>query len=119
MDEASPYQQRKGRPLLMDEGLELPHTVQHIRWRWRYIRCITRPGTPDPILAFAELPWLGMAATSLRQQYFVDLPYKAEGERKAIAHPLEAVIQGCHIVRDLLHIVQRNARRLRVLIEQK
>jgi hypothetical protein len=60
-----------------------------------------------------------MAATSPRQQDFVNLPYEAEGERKAIAHPLEAVIQSCNIVRDFMHIVQRDARRLRILIEQK
>src|ERR1700733_808214 len=98
MDKPSPYKQGKGWTLLMDEGFKLSHTVQHILWWRRYIRCITGPSAPDPILAFPELPWLGMAATSLRQQHFVDLPYEAEGERKAIAHPLEAVIQGRHIV---------------------
>src|SRR5215470_13971263 len=118
MDKSGPYKQGKRWPRLMDEGFKLPHTIQHILWWRRYIRCIAGPGASDPILAFPELPWLGMAATSPRQQDFVDLPYEAEGKRKAIAHPLEAVIQGCHIVRDFLHIVQRDARRLRVLIEQ-
>jgi hypothetical protein len=49
----------------------------------------------------------------------MDIPNKAEGERKAIAHPLETVIQGRHIVRNLLHIIQRDAGRLRVLIEKQ
>src|SRR2546430_17035917 len=100
MDKPGSYKQGEAWTLLMDEGLEPSHTVQHILWRRRHIRCITGPGAPDPILALPELPWLGMAATSLRQQDFVNLPYEAEGERKAIAHPLEAVIQGRHIVRN-------------------
>jgi hypothetical protein len=60
-----------------------------------------------------------MTAAPLRQEDFVDFPYEAEGERKAVAHPLEAVIQGRYIVRNFLHIVQRDAGGLRVLIEQK
>ena len=62
-----------------------------------YIRRIAGPTAPDPILAFPKLPWLGTTAMPLRQKDFMDFPYEAEGERKAVAHPLEVVIQGRHI----------------------
>jgi hypothetical protein len=60
-----------------------------------------------------------VAATSLRKENFMDLPNETEGKGKATTHPLEAMIQGRHIVRDLLYIIQRDTGCLRVFIEQQ
>ena len=49
----------------------------------------------------------------------MNFPDEAKGERKSVPHALQTMIQGRHVVGDFLHIVQRYARRLCVLVEQQ
>jgi hypothetical protein len=60
-----------------------------------------------------------MAASPFCQKNSVYLPDEPKGEGKAASHPFKTMVQGGHIVRNLLDIVQRNARDLGILVEQK
>src|ERR1700679_916986 len=102
----------------MDEGFQLAHAVGHIfGGRWNIGR-VTGPTAADPVLAFSELPRLCVAAASLRQENFMNFPDEAKGERKSVPHAPQTMIQGRHVVGYFLHIVQRYARRLCVLVKQ-
>ncbi len=103
----------------MDESFQLAHAVGHIFGGRRNIGRVTGPAAADPVLAFSELPRPCMAAAPLRQKNLVDFPNETKGERKATPHALQPVIESCHVIGDLLHVVQRNTWRLCVLIKQQ
>jgi hypothetical protein len=73
------------------------------------------PRPPDPILALPELAWLLVAAPTLRQKDFMNLPDEPQGKRKAPAKPAETMVQRRDVVRDFLDVVQRHARHLVIL----
>src|SRR5580658_8224709 len=103
----------------MDEGFQLAHAVRDIfRWRWN-VRRVTGPAAADPVLAFSELPRLRVAAAPLRQEHLVNFTDETKREREAAPHALQTMIESCHVIGDLLHVVQRNTRRLCVLIKQE
>jgi hypothetical protein len=60
-----------------------------------------------------------MTSPPFWQENFMDLPYEPKGKWKAGPHSFEAMIQSCHVVRHLLHVVRRNARGLCVLVEEQ
>ena len=96
----------------MDESFQLAHAIGHIFGGRRNIGRVTGPAAADPVLAFSELPRLGVATASLRQENFMNFPDEAKGERKSVPHALQTMIEGRHVVGDLLHIVERHAGRL-------
>ena len=112
-------EQRQIRSLVVQESFEGAHAIEdELGWRRNEGRS-SRAGSPDPVLAFPELARLFVAAPTLRQKDFMDLPDEPQGKRKAPAKPLEAMVQRGDVVGDFLDVVQRTARHLVILKEEQ
>jgi hypothetical protein len=49
----------------------------------------------------------------------MDLPNESKGKWETASHPFEAMVQRRYIVRDLLHVIQRDTWCLFVLIKEQ
>ena len=106
-------------PLLVQEQFEGAHAIEDEFRRWRNEGGGPRAGAADPVLALPELARLFFAAPALRQKDLVDLADQPQGERKAAAQPIEAMVERRDVVRDFLNVVQRHAGRLVVFKQEQ
>src|SRR5712671_1660365 len=99
----------------MKEHLQLTHALHYHLGRWRNEGRIARSRAPDPVLAPSKLTWVLIASPPVRQKDLMDLANQPVRKRKALSHAFQTVIKRGHIVRHLLHILNRDARHFFVL----
>ena len=77
------------------------------------------PRAAEPDLRPPELAWVLVRSASAAEQDAVDLADEPEREREPLLQPGEPVVEGRDVARHLGDIVERNARRVRTLVEQQ
>jgi hypothetical protein len=84
----------------MKKEFKLAHALHdEIRGRWNE-RGIPWSCATDPVLTSAELAWLFVAASSMREKDFVNLANETQRKGKSLSRALQPVIERGNVVRD-------------------
>jgi hypothetical protein len=97
---------------IMKNFLKLPHGFGDIFRTRRYIKSISGSCSLDPVLGTTEFAGVLVASPSFYNQYLVDLPNQAIGEREFFSESFQAMVHGGDIIRDLDDIIKRHTRGL-------
>jgi hypothetical protein len=112
-------QDRERRGLVVEKALQIGHAIPHgRRWR-RYKEGVAGARATDPVLAPAKLARLFLAPATAGEEAGVNLANEPYAQREALAQACETMLERRNVVRDLDHLVDRDARCLLHLEEEQ
>ncbi len=111
---------RRRPELVVKEPLEVVESHRHlVGWR-RHEASIRQASPTDPVLRTPKLARRSGAAAAVLEQDAMHLAQEAKTQRKAArANPVEAVLEGSDVARDLPHVCDRSSRRDGILVLQE
>jgi hypothetical protein len=105
--------------LIMEEEFEGGHRIGHSIGRGRHEDSVPRHSPSYPVLGTPEFSRRPFTAPSFLKQDSVDFLYQSVRQGKALFAAGEAMLESSNVVRDLYHIIQRNAGSLLELEKQE